>query len=324
MLPPPSYTYRPMQRADLPGFRQILLDSREIDDRDYIEAMADLENNWDDPWSNAAADSLAALAPDGALAASIRTFANPDPTVELIAEHWFEIHPAHRGRGLEDYFMAWAEARCLERLRAKPRGAPPLRIRAGAADTLRWRCDLYEQHGYRPIRYFYRMLRDLAQPIPVPQLPAGLTFTRYRPELDHQAYDTMIESFSDHWGFQVFSYEEWRQFFIRRSTCRLDYTWFVLRAGQVVAISLNRVEEDVKHNRLVGWIGQLGTRRAWRKRGLATALLCQAMQTFRDEGGYAYAGLGVDTENLTGALAIYERLGFTPVHRGVNYEKVIE
>jgi len=34
-----------------------------------------------------------------------------------------------------------------------------------------------------------------------------------------------------------------------------------------------------------------------------------------------YAMLGVDTENPTGALKLYQRLGFVPVKRFVNFEK---
>jgi ribosomal protein S18 acetylase RimI-like enzyme len=39
--------------------------------------------------------------------------------------------------------------------------------------------------------------------------------------------------------------------------------------------------------------------------------------------GYEFAGLGVDTENLTGALRIYERLGFRVVNRVLVYSKSV-
>ncbi len=69
-----------------------------------------------------------------------------------------------------------------------------------------------------------------------------------------------------------------------------------------------------------GWVGQLGVRRAWRRRGLATALLVRSMEAFRAAGLEA-ATLGVDTENPTGALGIYERVGFRPIRRFVRLRR---
>ena len=58
---------------------------------------------------------------------------------------------------------------------------------------------------------------------------------------------------------------------------------------------------------MLGWIGVLGVRRAWRRRGLARALLLHAFREFR-RCGLRRAGLGVDAENLTGANRLYEAL----------------
>jgi ribosomal protein S18 acetylase RimI-like enzyme len=52
----------------------------------------------------------------------------------------------------------------------------------------------------------------------------------------------------------------------------------------------------------------LGVRRPWRKRGLGLALLNHAFGEFYLRGKRK-AGLGVDAENLTGALKLYEKAG---------------
>jgi ribosomal protein S18 acetylase RimI-like enzyme len=72
----------------------------------------------------------------------------------------------------------------------------------------------------------------------------------------------------------------------------------------------------------VGWIGSLGTRRAWRKRGLASALLVASMRAFQ-AAGLEYAGLAVDAENPTGALGLYESLGFKPYMRNMTFHKTL-
>lgn len=91
---------------------------------------------------------------------------------------------------------------------------------------------------------------------------------------------------------------------------------------EVVAFSINRVkaEENERLGVKSGWIGSLGTRRKYRKQGIASGLIAESMRKFKAEG-LESVGLGVDAENLTGALALYERLGFHPVKTGFILEK---
>jgi mycothiol synthase len=58
------------------------------------------------------------------------------------------------------------------------------------------------------------------------------------------------------------------------------------------------------------FVGQLGVRPAWRRRGLGGLLLAAALQSYRT-AGYERSSLTVDTANATGALGVYERAGFT-------------
>ncbi|GMA31460.1 GNAT family N-acetyltransferase [Litorihabitans aurantiacus] len=59
----------------------------------------------------------------------------------------------------------------------------------------------------------------------------------------------------------------------------------------------------------VGYTDLLGVRKEWRGRRVATALLGAAMRAYA-ASGIQYAGLGVDTDNPTGAFGLYERLGY--------------
>jgi ribosomal protein S18 acetylase RimI-like enzyme len=69
-----------------------------------------------------------------------------------------------------------------------------------------------------------------------------------------------------------------------------------------------------------GWLERISVRRPWRKRGLATALIVSALEGLRDRG-MTDAMLGVDAENVTGALGLYEKLGFRVKDRSTNYRK---
>ena len=57
----------------------------------------------------------------------------------------------------------------------------------------------------------------------------------------------------------------------------------------------------------------MSVRRPWRRRGLASALILSACVALR-ERGMTEAALGVDSESLSGALGMYERLGFAQSH----------
>jgi ribosomal protein S18 acetylase RimI-like enzyme len=155
-------------------------------------------------------------------------------------------------------------------------------------------------------------------------LPAGLRLTTYAeaPELDARVMDAFNDSFRDHWSFEPITAHDWQQFMIGRSVFRPDLTYLVLDGDEVAAFSLNRVdpEETARQGYSAGWIGTLGTRRGWRKRGLASTLLVEGMRAFKAEG-LEFAALGVDAHNPTGALGLYESLGFVSYKTTVAYEK---
>jgi ribosomal protein S18 acetylase RimI-like enzyme len=62
------------------------------------------------------------------------------------------------------------------------------------------------------------------------------------------------------------------------------------------------------------WVGSIGVVPAWRCRGLALALLRDSFRRFR-EAGETIGALGVDAENPTGAVQLYERAGMRVLWR---------
>ena len=47
------------------------------------------------------------------------------------------------------------------------------------------------------------------------------------------------------------------------------------------------------------------------------------MRAFRN-AGMKYAGLGVDAENTTGAIGLYEQLGFEPIRRRISFARELD
>ena len=71
-----------------------------------------------------------------------------------------------------------------------------------------------------------------------------------------------------------------------------------------------------------GWLDRVSVRRPWRRRGVARALIAAALIELAP-AGHGVASLGVDTENPTGALGLYEGLGFRVDKRATAYRKTL-
>jgi ribosomal protein S18 acetylase RimI-like enzyme len=216
------------------------------------------------------------------------------------------------------------EARGRQILATRPQDLPH-NLRTNFSAHLADRIALHEQHGFEHIRTYYQMRRDLNQPIPQLSLPASLHLTKYTPELDQAVMNTVNEAFTDHWGHIPLTEKIWKLFYTSSSDFRPDLTYVAQTIeGEVAGICFNEVREAENQAFGIrqGWIRILAVRRPWRRQGIGTALLCIAMQAFKDSG-MDLAGLGVDAENLTGALKLYEDLDFTVFRRFLAYGKTI-
>ena len=114
-------------------------------------------------------------------------------------------------------------------------------------------------------------------------------------------------------------FEEWRELRLVKDPDFDPTLWFVVRDGDEIA-AVMRNEPDRSG---AGFVGAIGVRKPWRKRGIALALLYHAFGEFYRRGKRRVA-LGVDAENPTGATRLYERAGmqvaFEAVALGPDYE----
>lgn len=319
-----QFEWRPARTEDAPDLHALLLARDEADGIDNAGTLDSMQRELEDTWLwDRETDTLLAWTEAGELAAFGLTFVDPAPMKKRRAYLWAEVHPAHRGHDLRAFLLGWLEGRARQILGTLRDDLPGV-IRVGCDERLTHCLDLYQELQFQPVRSFYNMRRPLDQPIPTPVLPAGLQLTRYRTEIDRSLMDAFNEAFLDHWNFEPVPEEEWG-IWITGGDFRPDLTFLVLDGEEIASFSINGVSPE-KNRRIgieEGWIHQLGTRRPWRRRGLATALLCASMRAFQEDG-LDYATLGVDTENLTGALGLYENLGFTPVKRFISLEKPLD
>ena len=79
-------------------------------------------------------------------------------------------------------------------------------------------------------------------------------------------------------------------------------------------------EENAEYGRQRGYTETICVRRPWRRQGLARALIARSFLALK-ERGMTEAALGVDAENLNGALQLYKSMGFGVVKRHATYRK---
>jgi ribosomal protein S18 acetylase RimI-like enzyme len=89
-------------------------------------------------------------------------------------------------------------------------------------------------------------------------------------------------------------------------------------AGQVRAYINDEENEQLGRKR--GYTEFISVRRPWRRRGLARALIAASFPLLRARG-MTEVGIGVDTENVSGALRVYEKCGFRPISRSTTYRR---
>ena len=177
-----------------------------------------------------------------------------------------------------------------------------------------------EAAGWRPIRHSFHMRIELDDDLPEPEWPEGLSPRNVRPGEQERVYEAQQDAFADHWDFHRTPLDEWLSYNVNDHSFDPSLWWLVDDGDELAAISLN--SWHFSGDPQFGWIGILGVRPPWRRRGLATALLRHSFRDFRARGATRVA-LGVDGENTTGAVRLYERAGMRVARRNDTYEKVL-
>jgi mycothiol synthase len=245
-----------------------------------------------------------------------------DPRTEARAVIW--VHPQNRGVDLENEILDWA----LERARqaGQEHGRPVyfgMHIDDGAPEYVVARQALMEEYGLEPVRYFFKMVRPLNEPIPEPQFPEGYTMRHSRGLEDAAAWvDAFNRSFIDHWNFHTRTVEAHANR-LRSPNYNPELDLLAIAPdGNVAGFCFCEVfpEENEHTGRSEGWIGMLGTCRGYRNIGLGRAMLLAGMHRLKAEG-IETAALGVDAENPTGAVGLYERVGFTRARTRTAYNR---
>ncbi|EKX68754.1 GNAT family N-acetyltransferase [Streptomyces ipomoeae] len=180
---------------------------------------------------------------------------------------------------------------------------------------------LFTAHGFLPQRWSVLMRHGLTDLPDMPPLPEGFTLADADPARDAtQLLTAHNEAFKDQPGAALWSADDWQEIVVDKSQVRWDLS-SVVTSGDEVAAYLHTEAwpvDDAAAGAREGWIARLGTLRAHRGRGLATALLLRALHACAADGLTAVE-LEVDPKNPTDPLKIYARAGFAVKTRLAEY-----
>jgi mycothiol synthase len=297
---PDGLTLRPGRRDDVTPLTEMLV-AEEVALRGHSEFG---ESDTEDWWRavELLGESWIAESEDGRIAGMLGLVERGD------AVHgWIAVHPDFWASHLDSALLGHAE------VRACGRSSPVLRLDAFADHKSL--TDLLTEAGYRLVRRYVRMAIELAGSPPAPEWPDRITCSTFDPADARAVYEALNEAFAEEWGFAPLPFEDWKEH--RFGVPDFDPTlWFVARDGDEIA---GMIRCDPKRWG-GGWVGALAVRKPWRRRGLGLALLRQAFGEFHRRGERR-VGLGVDTENVTGATRLYVRAGMSIASEEIAYEK---
>lgn len=306
--------------SDFPQMMKIIDSAAKADKQESGETLEDLKHDYNhltncDPYQ----DMIMAEVHGELIAYARVTWWQEEEPNDHIYSHFVNIMPDWREQGIEKTIIKWCETRLKEIAGEHPQDSQ--RIFQTYSNEFKTSFNnLLEDLDYSPARFFIEMSRSL-EDIPTVELPEGIEVRSVKKEDHRKIWEASIDAFRDHWGYSEPKEEDYIAY--TGSKYFQPDLWQVAWDGnEVVASVLNYIDHDYNkmNNRKRGWTEDISTRKAWRQRGIARALIVRSMHLHKEKG-MTEVGLGVDTNNPNGALKLYEGLGYKKDKTFINYRK---
>lgn len=319
---PQGHTARPLTPEDAGPVADLLGAAEPVDDTGEHFEADDLTEWWINDLVDLARDGVAVCGPDGAIVGYATAIAPPTfrDAFGVILEG--RVHPQARGRGIGRALLNWQLRRGAE-LHADRHPQVPARLTVAVHATMPTLEALVRRAGLVEVRWYRHMerpLTDLPEPVGVP----GVELTPFSWDRDDEVRLAHNAAFTQHHGSSERDVPSWQVMFTGQRSFRPDLSVLAVDDGVVVGYVLAYVYES--DTRATGvresHFGQIGVLPTARGRGLATATIVAALHAAADNDCHV-AGLQVDSDNVTGALRLYERLGFTTRRTQVSWSQLL-
>lgn len=319
-----SMKFRGFERkSDFPKMAKLIQEISKAEDAGHWATAEDIERDYSHLINSTPETDMSMVENEqGDLIAYVRVGWEVDDEKRQVFGFPLNIHPSRQDAPLYQQLLGWVETRAREV--AAETNISDVRVLRAFLRNVEKDVSFSKAlttHEFKSVRFMNRMICDLNESTEVPHMPEGL---EVRPVTESQyraVFKALDEAFQDHWGHAPLQ-EEMIEGLMASPNFK-PALWQVAWDGNEVAAGiLNTVDEaaNEQFNLKRGMTDPIFTRRVWRKRGLARALLMRSLQMFK-EMGMTEAMLGVDTQNPSGAFTLYESCGFRSTQRSVIYEK---
>lgn len=307
-----EYRWSTITRDDVEAWADLVNHLAEADGTEEFYEAEDLAEELDSSQLDPARDTIAVWDGDRLVAfgkVSVKTAADRDGLIGALLDGG--VHPDDRRRGIGTELMSRLETRAVEkagRLHGQAEGYLGVGgARAGSSTQA-----FHESRSYQVARWFNLMARPLtpgetaADVLDGRATPPGVRFRRPGPNDEAAVREAHAAAFADHWGSAPPDPERWHESWTARSARHEVSRLAVDDDGAVLAYALaSQWEERAAYLDLVGTVPSA------RGTGLGSAVLAESIAAAAATGDYDLIELDVDSDSLTGATRIYERLGFT-------------
>jgi len=306
---PAGYILRPATEHDVPQLAR--LDAAHT--RDAVGQVLRTENEirieWRSPTFDPSTDAQLVADASGSILGWCEIYAFA-PFTRMQSR--LRIQPGSTDPAIAKALIDWAMRRARAAMRSAPTGERVV-LTQGAYASHQQYAVLLEAAGFTYVRSFLRMRIEMEKPPEAPDWPKGITVRSMVPgDDDRAAVHAIRDAMQDHWGYVDTPFdedlEEWQQWIHEDEDFDTDL-WFLAMDGDEIA-GFCQCYPVVGDDPAIGLIDELGVRRPWRGRGIATALLTHAFRAFYGRGK-PIVELGVDAESPTGATRLYENAGMS-------------
>lgn len=306
---PDGLTVRPLAADDVVAASAMLEAAERLDDTGEHWSPDDLTEWWVNDLFDLERDSLAVTSADGELVAWATVLALPDFRDAFRITLEARVHPEWRERGIGRALLAWQLERGREVHAERHPGSPAV-LAVEVYTSMPSLESLVRRAGLTEERWYFVMERPLTD---LPAVPAveGVELVPFTWDRDDEVRRAHNAAFTEHHGSAERDTTTWQTLFTGQRGFRPELSSLAVADGAVVAYSLAYVfEADTAAN---GYetvdLGQIGVLPSARGRGLAKATIASVLRAAA-ERGFRAAALSVDSGNVTGALQLYEGVGF--------------